>query len=59
MKIGFIGLGNMGFWMARNLQHAGFEMIVHDLNRERARPLLDDGAVWASIPTWPWMLRYC
>ncbi|MCB2137251.1 MAG: NAD(P)-dependent oxidoreductase, partial [Rhodobacteraceae bacterium] len=32
MKIGFIGLGNMGAPMARNLVAAGHEVIGHDLH---------------------------
>jgi 3-hydroxyisobutyrate dehydrogenase len=34
MKIGYIGLGNMGRPIAANLARAGHEMIVYDLNRE-------------------------
>ena len=34
MRIGFIGLGNMGLPMAANLAKAGQELIVFDLNRE-------------------------
>src|SRR3546814_15922878 len=33
MRIGFVGLGNMGRPMAANLAAAGHEMIVGDLNR--------------------------
>ena len=32
MRVGFIGLGMMGKGMAANLQAAGFELVVHDLN---------------------------
>ncbi len=28
MKVGFIGLGNMGGAVARNIQRAGFELVV-------------------------------
>lgn len=34
MKIGYIGLGNMGRPIAANLARAGHEMIVYDLSRE-------------------------
>lgn len=50
MKIGFIGLGNMGGAAARNLQRVGFELIVHDLRRAAAERLLAHGAVWADTP---------
>ena len=39
MKIGFIGLGNMGAPMARNLAKAGHEVTGFDVNFEQARVL--------------------
>ncbi|MPZ46633.1 MAG: NAD-binding protein [Betaproteobacteria bacterium] len=36
-RIGFVGIGNMGWPMAANLAHAGFELTVHDARPERAR----------------------
>jgi 3-hydroxyisobutyrate dehydrogenase-like beta-hydroxyacid dehydrogenase len=50
MKVGFIGLGMMGKGMAANLQKAGHELVVHDLNRAAAEPFLANGAVWAASP---------
>jgi 3-hydroxyisobutyrate dehydrogenase len=50
MLIGFIGLGIMGSRMAGNLQKAGHRLVVHDLRREAAAPLLAAGAVWADTP---------
>ncbi len=50
MKIGFIGLGNVGASLATNLQRAGHALTVLDLNRAAARPLLDAGAAWAENP---------
>ena len=47
-RIGFIGLGNMGSGMTRNLQAAGFALIVNDVRKEAARSLLDNGASWAE-----------
>ena len=41
MKIGFIGLGNMGAPMARNLAKAGHEVTGFDVNFEQASVLLD------------------
>lgn len=37
MRIGFVGLGNMGWPMAANLARAGHEMFVHDLDPARAQ----------------------
>ncbi len=50
MDIGFIGVGNMGFGMANNLLQAGHSLTIHDLVRERATPLLEQGAKWADSP---------
>ncbi len=50
MKVGFIGLGMMGKGMAANLQKAGHELVVHDLNRAAAEPFLAKGAAWAASP---------
>ena len=50
MKVGFIGLGNMGNPMATNLVQAGHELVVHDLRREAATNLLEMGATWADTP---------
>ena len=50
MKIGFIGLGNMGAGMAANLQKAGYELVVHDILREAAADHLERGALWADSP---------
>jgi 3-hydroxyisobutyrate dehydrogenase len=50
MKIGFIGLGNMGAPMALNLLKAGHALTVFDLNAPAVRSLTDAGAVAASSP---------
>ncbi|MGQ4809656.1 2-hydroxy-3-oxopropionate reductase [Candidatus Entotheonellaceae bacterium PAL068K] len=50
MDIGFIGVGNMGAGMANNLIKAGHTLIVHDLRRDAAGPLLEQGAIWAETP---------
>ena len=50
MKVGFIGLGNMGNPMAGNLIKAGHQLTVHDLRREAATNLLELGAEWADTP---------
>src|SRR5213594_164547 len=50
MKIGFIGLGTMGRYMASNLIRAGHALVVHDVRREAAAPHRDAGAGWADTP---------
>ena len=49
-KIGFIGLGNMGGGMTKNLQLNGFSLVVNDIRKEMAEPLLKKGAIWANTP---------
>jgi 3-hydroxyisobutyrate dehydrogenase len=48
--VGFIGLGTMGGPLARNVLAAGFKLIVHDVRRAAADPLIEGGAVWAESP---------
>ncbi|MFP3274919.1 MAG: 3-hydroxyisobutyrate dehydrogenase, partial [Paraburkholderia sp.] len=50
MKIGFIGLGNMGAPMAHNLLKAGHTVNVFDLNAQAVQALVDAGAKAASSP---------
>jgi 3-hydroxyisobutyrate dehydrogenase len=47
-RIGFIGLGNMGSGMTRNLQAAGFRLLVNDVRKDAAAELLANGAEWAD-----------
>lgn len=48
--IGFIGLGTMGGSFALNLIEAGFDLVVHDLQRQLAERQLGAGAAWAETP---------
>jgi 3-hydroxyisobutyrate dehydrogenase-like beta-hydroxyacid dehydrogenase len=50
MEIGFIGLGKMGFPMARRLIEAKHRLIVFDTRKEAADRLLAMGAQAASSP---------
>ncbi|WP_055495401.1 NAD(P)-dependent oxidoreductase [Streptomyces sp. TP-A0356] len=50
MRIGFIGLGNMGRHMARHLIHAGHLVTVHDARSQAAAEHLALGARWADSP---------
>ncbi|MGA1187528.1 3-hydroxyisobutyrate dehydrogenase [Alphaproteobacteria bacterium LSUCC0226] len=45
MKIGFIGLGNMGAPMARNLVHAGHDVTGFDLNPDLCHAVADQLAI--------------
>ena len=50
MKIAFVGLGTMGNRMANNVQKSGAELIVHDMHRQSAGNLIQNGAIWADSP---------
>lgn len=49
-KIGFVGLGIMGFAMADNLLKAGYELFVHNRNPAKAEALTERGAVACATP---------
>jgi 3-hydroxyisobutyrate dehydrogenase-like beta-hydroxyacid dehydrogenase len=50
MKIGFLGLGNMGTPMALRLLAAGHEMSVWNRSEARTKPLIREGAIAAGDP---------
>jgi 3-hydroxyisobutyrate dehydrogenase len=50
MKVGFIGLGTMGAFIAANLQKAGYDLVIHDVRREAGANRLSAGATWAETP---------
>lgn len=49
-KIGFIGLGTMGKWMALNMMKAGFPVRVYDINPAAVQFLTGQGAEAAKSP---------
>ena len=48
MKIGFIGLGNVGGKLAGSLLSNGYDLIVRDVDKEAAQDLIDQGASWGK-----------
>jgi len=46
--VGYIGLGNLGFHLAHSLLRSGHHVVVTDLDRALAEPLLAKGAAWAD-----------
>src|SRR5215510_15430147 len=50
MKVGFIGLGKMGFPMATNLLAAGHRVTVYNRTKSRADELAAQGAIVADNP---------
>lgn len=45
MTIGFIGLGNMGSPIAKNLLEAGFKVQAYNRSLEKTKPIQDSGAL--------------
>ena len=50
LRVGFIGLGNVGGKLAGSLLRNGIDLTVRDLDRQVAQPFLDAGAKWADSP---------
>jgi len=50
MKIGFVGLGNMGAGIAANLLRAGHEVTVWNRSAQKAQSLIEQGALPAKSP---------
>ncbi len=50
MKVGFIGLGQMGAGMAANLLKAGHEVAVFNRTADKTRPLIERGARLCDRP---------
>jgi 3-hydroxyisobutyrate dehydrogenase-like beta-hydroxyacid dehydrogenase len=50
LRVGFIGLGQMGAAIAERLRAAGYPLVVHNRTREKAEPLTAAGAQWAFTP---------
>ena len=48
MKVGLIGLGNMGSGMAASLLKSGHEVTVHNRTASKAEPLVKQGAHYAA-----------
>jgi 3-hydroxyisobutyrate dehydrogenase len=50
LRYGFIGLGHLGHPLAASLLRAGFDLTVHDRDKDAASSLLSAGAHWADDP---------
>lgn len=53
-SIGWIGLGNMGTPIARNLLKAGYSVTVYNRTKEKEKALLEAGATSAPSPASLW-----
>lgn len=50
ISVACIGLGRMGAGIARNVQNAGFRLIVYNRTQEKAEPFITSGAALARTP---------
>ena len=50
MRVGFIGLGNLGYRLANNLVVSNVETFIYDLKRDLGTELEEKGAVWMDSP---------
>ncbi len=50
IRVGFIGLGNVGGKLAGSLLRNGVDLTVRDLHKKVAQPFLDGGAKWGESP---------
>ena len=50
-RIGWIGLGELGFPMASNLLDSGYRLTVYNRTRSKAEPLGELGALIAANPS--------
>ncbi|KAL8512627.1 hypothetical protein ACS0TY_018932 [Phlomoides rotata] len=49
-RVGFIGLGNMGSWMATNLIKAGYTVALHDINQDVMKKFSEKGVLTKNSP---------
>ncbi len=49
-RIGWIGTGVMGRWMCQHLMTKGYAATIYNRSKDKAKPLLDQGAHWAATP---------
>ncbi|MDI7259223.1 MAG: NAD(P)-binding domain-containing protein [Thermodesulfobacteriota bacterium] len=49
-RIGFVGLGEMGKWMALNVAKAGFPLTVFDIRPDPVKELVESGATAGGNP---------
>lgn len=49
-RVGWIGTGVMGRWMCQHLMTKGYQATVYNRSKDKAGPLLEQGAAWADTP---------
>jgi len=49
-RVGWIGVGVMGRWMCQHVMTKGYKATVYNRSKDKAGPLLEQGASWADTP---------
>src|SRR5260370_37977244 len=49
-RVGWIGSGVMGRWMCQHLMTKGYKATVSNRTKNKAQPLLEQGAAWGDTP---------
>jgi 3-hydroxyisobutyrate dehydrogenase len=49
-RVGWVGTGVMGRWMCHHLLAKGYKATVSTRTKDKAKPLLDEGAAWTDTP---------
>src|SRR5262245_21702463 len=49
-RVGWIGTGVMGRWMCQHVMSKGYAATVYNRSKDKAQPLLEQGAKWADTP---------
>src|SRR5947207_5822231 len=49
-RIGWVGTGVMGRWMCQHLLTKGYKATVYNRTKDKAKPLVEQGAAWADTP---------
>ncbi len=47
-NIGFIGLGNVGEKLAKNILSSSYKLFIHDLDKKKGKNLIKKGAIWKN-----------
>ena len=47
-NIGFIGLGNVGSKLAKNILKSNYNLFIYDINKNSAKNLINNGAIWVD-----------
>jgi 3-hydroxyisobutyrate dehydrogenase len=49
-RVGWVGTGVMGRWMCQHLMAKGYPATVYNRTKDKAQPLVEQGAAWADSP---------